>query len=303
MYLPLVNQHALRQISNKTHGYGFAKDAFYALKETSTFDLRIGARFTGELAALVSLAIKDACANIQKMPAHYITYPGTDSQVFHCERKSARSDHSLLMLDKDSLAAFGTFRIPANIWQSMGQYACWLEPVILQEWQSLMMGYELRYNTDEFANALRWDEGIRDTSLVRKRVAEIASSGHAVRCVWTAQKLRDNKYAIDHCFPWSRWGNNDLWNLMPSTESANLKKSDKLPSASLLHESRPLIVNWWQEAFLESPFKERFICEAEAALPLVSSAGHSLESIFEGVLFQRSRLKANQQLPEWGLGG
>jgi len=28
----------------------------------------------------------------------------------------------------------------------MGNFACWLEPAIINEWVRLMMGYELRYD-------------------------------------------------------------------------------------------------------------------------------------------------------------
>ena len=129
-----------------------------------------------------------------------------------------------------------------------------------------MMGYELRYETESFANALRWDEGIHNTSEVRKRAAELSSSGHSLNCVWTARELRKDKYAIDHCFPWSRWNNNDLWNMMPANEKVNIQKSDKLPSAGLLHDARSRIQYWWQDAFVESHYKERFFYEAEASV-------------------------------------
>ena len=50
---------------------------------------------------------------------------------------------------------------------------------------------------------------------------------------------------------------------------------------------------------MNSSMNERFLMEAEAALPLVSDGTSDLAIIFEAVMHQRARLKANQQLVEW----
>ncbi len=44
--------------------------------------------------------------------------------------------------------------------------------------------------------------------------------------------------------------------------------------------------------------EERFFIEAQAALPLVDNST-DIETVFEGVLHQRMRLRMNQQLAEW----
>ena len=266
-------------------------------------------------------AIKDVCENIQKMPANYITHPGRGGQVFQCDRQSVRSTDKPWRIDKETLADFGVFEIPAAIWQSLGQYACWLEPVIINEWARLIQRYEARnrvyqYATPKWAvsgqhiadrdshpekdyrSALEWDEGRRDTGLVRRRVQALFREGESIHCVWTNTRLRE-RYEIDHCFPWSRWFNNDLWNLMPASISANGQKREKLPSAPLMHNSRERITDWWNSAYFNSAIKEQFLLEAEAALPLVSDSTSDLAVIFEAVMHQRARLKANQQLVEW----
>ena len=181
----------------------------------------------------------------------------------------------------------------------MGQYACWLEPVIVNEWAKLMQGFETQYDDTVYYKALQWDEGRRDTQSVRSRVQQLQQNGEKIHCIWTAKRIRNEHYEIDHCFPWSRWYNNDLWNLMPASVKANGKKSEKLPSAPLLHHSRDRITDWWDAAYINSTMKERFLMEAEAALPLVSDSISDLAIIFEAVMHQRARLKANQQLVEW----
>ena len=329
LYWPLVLQHYFRQ--RPTHepleqkGLGFAKPQhFYQLdSRLSPFDLRIGATFNEENSRIVIGAIKDACMNIQEMPAKHIKYPGRDKRVFPCERESVQvSNMENWRIDKESLSQFGSFKIPAELWQCMGQYACWLEPVIVNEWARLMQGYDennygnivkaaqsvesgLRVaepssvRSQDYYEALQLDEGNRETEPVRKRVQELRQNGDDIYCVWTNKKLFQESYDIDHCFPWSRWYNNDLWNLMPATRKANGRKKDKLPSAPLMHNSKGRITDWWDLAYVSGNMKERFLMEAASTLPLVDDRTTDLTAIFEAVMHQRAKLKANQQLAEW----
>ncbi|WP_150277054.1 hypothetical protein [Halopseudomonas salina] len=88
---------------------------------------------------------------------------------------------------------------------------------------------------------------------------------------------------------------------MPAAEAINSKKGDKLPSALLLENSKELILDWWGEAYVSEPkFSERFLIEAEAALPLVTPQS-GLDEIFAAMQHQRAKLKASQQLAEWSL--
>lgn len=329
LYMPLLLRHCLKQSPNhkpdEQKGLRFAKEHFYQLKQISSFDLRIGAVLDATYARPVISAIRDVCENIQINPANFTTYPGRSEQVFQCSRQSVRSRDKPWRIDKETLADFGVFEIPAAIWQCLGQYACWLEPVIINEWARLMQGYEAKsrvyqYTTPQWAGsgqhiadrdshsekdyrgALEWEEGRRDTGLARQRVQALLRGGESIHCVWTNTRLTDS-YEIDHCFPWSRWFNNDLWNLMPASEKANEKKREKLPSAPLLHNSRDRITDWWSSAYFDSAMKEQFLLEAEAALPLVTDNTSGLTVIFDAVMHQRARLKANQQLVEWdGMG-
>jgi CRISPR/Cas system Type II protein with McrA/HNH and RuvC-like nuclease domain len=122
--------------------------------------------------------------------------------------------------------------------------------------------------------------------------------------VWTHKRLiiANEKYAVDHCFPWSRWLNNDLWNLMPTTTKANNSKSDKLPSACLLQQSRDHIIHWWEQAYLDDErMRQKFYIEAEAALPLIDAEHRNLDGVFHAMQHQRAKLKASQQLAEWSI--
>ena len=53
-----------------------------------------------------------------------------------------------------------------------------------------------------------------------------------VECIYSGERIAAaDDFALDHYIPWSFVGHNRLWNLIPATENANSKKSDRLPSA------------------------------------------------------------------------
>ena len=298
LYQPLILRHGFRQAGG-ARGYAFATENFNALKDVSPFDLRVGQTLSGPLAGVVSGAVFDSAKVIAEMPASKITWPGTDRPVFEVERFRKPNHSAGFRLDYESLSAFGVFRVPALIWDCCSRYACWLDPAIVNEWERLMLGYMgVSYTSSGVRIGLQWDEGKRDTSVVRGVVDGLIDQGRDIRCVWSDTNLRRRHYQVDHCFPWSRWENNDLWNLMPATVVANSAKSEKLPAAPLMQRSRQRILHWWQEAYLVEGRSQVFYTEAEAALPLVKDS-HSVSAVFEGMLQQRLRLKMNQQLVEW----
>ncbi|WP_244208597.1 HNH endonuclease domain-containing protein [Vreelandella andesensis] len=180
----------------------------------------------------------------------------------------------------------------------MSRYACWVEPAIVHEWAQLMQRYDTSYDTGTLHNALQWQESRRDTQQVRQLVSQRLQSPAPLPCVWSRSDLHRQRYAIDHCFPWSRWNNNDLWNLLPATEKANQAKSDRLPAADVMQRAKQDILHWWQYLDDNPVLHQQFRNEAAVALPLASPTS-PLDVIFSSALLQRQRLKANQQLAEW----
>lgn len=311
LYMPLVLQKRL--IQSPTHkpeenrGLGFATaNGFYSLGNLSAFDLRVGSTFGPQWAPIVIRSIREACASIHAMPAHFITYPGQERQVFECSKASVRyRKGSHWRIDKESLAAFGVFRIPLSVWQCLGQLACWIEPAILNEWASLMNAYNAQYDRSVYDKAFQWEDSKRNTSQVRKIASkvqkELSRRQESLVCTWSGRRLEGDGFDIDHCFPWSRWLNNDLWNLLPTNRTINNQKSEKLPTAWIMHESRERILNWWHEAYSDEVIKTQFELEAESALPLFGDGDTSFESVYDAMLYQRTRLRTDQQLAEWQL--
>ncbi|MFT4862966.1 MAG: hypothetical protein ACI95C_002190 [Pseudohongiellaceae bacterium] len=139
-----------------------------------------------------------------------------------------------------------------------------------------------------------------DRSIFKKQDSLYCSLNKSVPfvlCTWSGKRLQLDGFEIDHCFPWSRWLNNDLWNLLPASQLANNQKLEKLPSAALMHELKKRILDWWEQAYSEEGLRNQFQMEAESALPL--AGGASFANVFEAMLYQRARLRADQQLTEW----
>ena len=321
-YLPLVLHHRLPQRPSGPGGYGWAKDAFYRLGEVSPSDLRLGARFDSDRAVILTRAINDACENIERMPVRYITYPASGNrQLFESGYSRARAAARPIVLSREYLTQFGRFRIPALLWQALGQFACWLDPVIIREWRQLTSNWEglenLRgaarwtpttgqsaalvreYGTETATNdPFEWTESRYDTSMALERAKQLREDGFALTCVWSAARIRTAPH-IDHCFPWARWRNNDLWNLLPARDYINLRKSDRLPSSSAMADARDRMLEWWRHAWVQSPQEDRFFMEARYALPGLEVDTPRLEDIFIAAQHQRARLKQDQQLIEW----
>jgi hypothetical protein len=189
---------------------------------------------------------------------------------------------------------------------ALSRYACWIEPVLVSEWVKTMASYQGNQNFSSsdkqhlLYQALRWEEPVRSTTDVRQRFDALAST-QQMQCVWSAKTLK-RKYDIDHSMPFSRWPNNDLWNLVPSDSKENNSKRDKLPSEKTLNAAKERMQHWWASAWLndnDSSQKQRFFAEANIALPGLSAQNDSIDDLFEALLLQRGRLKDMQQLSEW----
>ncbi len=293
------------QLPGNKKSYGWAKNAFHQLAQKfSASDLRLGAQFDADRGAIVTRAIGDACQNIKQMPARYITYPGSpDKPVFKViEGKRAQKPLKHIVLSKAYLAKFGLLRIQSQLWQTLGQYACWLDPVIVKEWSQLMTGWGVADSKGHESLEFDRQEQRRDTRLAFERATTLRDEGFDLTCVWSDSQIRSS-FQIDHCFPWSRWYNNDLWNLLPTKVAINRSKLDKLPSSLAMSEARENIINWWESAWEQSPHRDQFFMEAEYSLPGLSGNPPLLKDVYQATMHQRARLKQDQQLVEWSVSG
>ncbi len=313
-YKDLIDTHKIFQTPNKDPNMGFMKeDGWHKLTELKSSDYRIGNLFSGDDATALHKTISAAVNNIKTMPCRFIKLPNSENTVFDVASKRVKAKDSIF-LDLQTLEQWGEFSLPESTWLTFNRYSCWIEPVLVSEWVKTMAGYSgnSQYKSPEsqyyLYQALNWEEPKRTTTEVRKRFEQLqlsSTKSEQINCIWSDKSLK-NKYEIDHSMPFSRWPNNDLWNLLPTDSTVNNQKSDRLPTEQKFKEAKERMQNWWQAAWLydETSTKttdnqRRFFAEANIALPGLNSDNSSVDDLFEALIVQRGRLKEMQQLREW----
>ncbi|MBY6064516.1 class I SAM-dependent methyltransferase [Pseudidiomarina sediminum] len=300
LYKPLLDTYNLQQANSR--GLGFVKaSGWQTLQQFSANDFYIGRLITdADEARSVYRTLKDIASTIRNMPVKYITLPGSEQGVFDVELGRTQAPKNGLVLDHDFLASLGNFHVPRAIWDALTHFSVWIEPALINEWVTLMEGYNREhpqaYTTLDYRNALNWENPERSTQRVRNRVQELMKEV-GVDCCWSGASIRSQAYAIDHAFPFARWPNNDLWNLLPTKTSVNAAKSDKLPTRHRLLESRELILDWWQRGWSHNA--REFFTQANFALPNLAPDNQSFDDVFEALTCQRDRIKQVQQLRDW----
>jgi SAM-dependent methyltransferase len=306
LYKPLV-EAALPQmpLNRGTEGLGFIKEGWHGIRDVAATDLRIGAQFTGPRAAALHAALRDAAATIARMPATYMTYPGSRNPILPVTRGRVGSrSPETLVIDVGYLWSFGELQVPLHLWRALARHDAWIEPALIYEWSRLMDSYARTQGRDldpaQVARAMRWHEPNRDVAFARRAAAEMMENGKLF-CVWTGRRLSETQLDIDHCLPWAAWPSDDLWNLMPAHPQINRhSKRDRLPSAEALEGSQERILDWWQRAWLRHPgTTTRFHAEAQASLPPIAGTDSDPLAVFSALQARRFTLRADQQVMEW----
>ena len=313
LYLPLARANLPQAPQNRDGGekLGFAGPGFRALLggDVSPLDFRVGEVFIGAWARALRAALGEAARTISAMPARYMTYPNggpvLPSELRAPPRPGGNAD--VLDVDAATLWGWGEMRVPRNLWQALGRFACWVEPALITEWLRLMRGYagtqDRILDPGTLSAAMTWAEPSRDVALPRAIALRLFERGGVLHCVWSGKRLEPTTLDIDHCLPWSAWPCGDLWNLLPAHRTINQHaKRDRLPAEMLLQEARAPILEWWEAAYMDGEvLPRRFAEEARASLPGLSAAAlpASRDAVFEAIRLQRLRLRHDQQVPEW----
>src|SRR5208337_4268232 len=129
----------------------------------------------------------------------------------------------------------------------------------------------------------------RDVEPARSFYEKLLQDQGGLACVWSGKpiKIRESLH-IDHLLPFSVLRNNDLWNLLPSTDRVNLDKKDKIPSLACIESCRPIIIHYWR--LLREAYPQRFDREISLALTGTLEPGSSdWEEIAMGKLKEKCR--------------
>jgi SAM-dependent methyltransferase len=214
-----------------------------------------------------------------------VTHAGTASRVFaHVAAPRGRG--------VGHIEGFGWVAVPEPVWIDLSRFEHWIEDSVVVRWArlsaemnpGLTMGYILTL-------LLQGPTAERDTAEARGLLA-----GAPRECVWSGTALRGG-YHVDHAIPYAVWGNNDLWNLLPSAPAANSAKGAALPTRELLLRRRDAIVGYWRVYAGAAP--TRFAAQAGRALGCdVARPGWETRA-FAGLQEAVERLAASRGLPRW----
>jgi hypothetical protein len=145
----------------------------------------------------------------------------------------------------------GQVLMAADLWRELSLLGHWIVDAVVLRWAQLTerFGHQQGIRSGEVLPLLlARAEPQRATGLARQVFLR-----HGIQhCTWSGRKLTA-EFAVDHVIPFSLWGSNDLWNLLPVDARINAHKSDRLPAAGLLQDCRPRIVHGWQLLRDEAP--------------------------------------------------
>ena len=139
----------------------------------------------------------------------------------------------------------------AELWRELSLLGHWIGDAVIVRWAALTQRFAHRQGLtagDVLPLLLARPEALRATALARQAFQAAGVS----RCTWSDKRLRPD-FAVDHIIAFSLWGNNDLWNLVPSDPRANLSKSDKLPAKLLLLDRRSQLFGSWEILRSDAP--------------------------------------------------
>lgn len=151
----------------------------------------------------------------------------------------------------------GRVTVDRHLWRELSLMGHWIADAVVLRWAEETRRFSGEsVPVSDVVEALLGDEVPERTQAVARKLYE----GHpSLACVWTGRALHWTKMEIDHVIPHSLWQNNDLWNLLPTTESVNRKKRDRLPTQKALRNSHDAILGCW--SFARERMERRFVNE------------------------------------------
>jgi len=147
--------------------------------------------------------------------------------------------------------------IDSDLWIELSLMGYWIRDAVILRWAELTSTLSKKVimpsNVIDMLLSVPMEE--RNVWDARKLYANLQGK----ECTWTGENLK-SKFDVDHIIPFAIWHNNDLWNLVPVSPSANKMKRDRLPSRELLYFRKDRMVFYWEK--LRDAHRIRFDKEA-----------------------------------------
>lgn len=164
--------------------------------------------------------------------------------------------------EEDPVQSLGWVQVPQAVWLDISRFEHWIEDSVVIRWARLTAEMNPGATVSDFVPLLLPRVGDeRDTQEVRGLLARWPQP---LECVWSGQSIRRGSLQVDHAIPYSVWGNNDLWNLLPCLDQVNGQKGNAVPSPRFLAERRGAIYRCW--SFYREELGARFDFQISRAL-------------------------------------
>jgi SAM-dependent methyltransferase len=241
------------------------------------------ARLSPEIAALQTQAMRAIVNAIKTGPVTHSGGALETGPVFEYQR-----DGRLVVMS-------------ADLWRELSLLGHWILDAVIVRWAALTERFALRQgitSAQVLPLLLARPAPERATALARQIYLE-NGAGH---CVWSGRPLTQEKLVVDHVIPFTLWGNNDLWNLLPADRRVNGDKSDKLPTAELLMERKTAVLHRW--AMVRDNVPAAFDLHASRLLGRTPSGPLAWQDELFGCLRQAVELTAMQRgIERWTPNG
>ena len=194
-------------------------------------------------------------------------------------------------------AALGKVILPGAVWRELCLIGHWISESILLRWADLTV--EISDGQLTVARVLERLMVPPTTSRDVYTARSIYLGLSDLRSVWTDTAVRRESMAVDHVIPFSLWSNNDLWNLLPTSNAVNARKSDRLVGRELLSRRRDSIIHHGE--VLRAAQADRFELEVGRALTREQDwSGNSWQTAaFRGLVESVETLALQRGVERW----
>ncbi|MEA5561301.1 HNH endonuclease domain-containing protein [Planktothrix agardhii] len=103
-------------------------------------------------------------------------------------------------------------------------------------WEFLKYMQQKNPNVPNIVNKLFMPQQ-RDSLSNQTKYWKIILTHKEIQCIYSKVKLNKDNISLDHYLPWSFVAHDQLWNLIPTTQSVNSSKSNNLPSTNQYFEN------------------------------------------------------------------
>lgn len=269
--------------------YDFRRDLYYGInKDTSEYKL-FKKLFDKVLKTIIDGPVTHAGSSFEDTSFFTLgngrkSYPNKNTEFSH---KAAVQDCIEIGIQK-------------NAYKELYKYGAWINDSILLRWakftEKIMTQNGENFSAGEVITLLSIDHiQERETQLMRKLYDQFKAETGELASVWSGKSL--HSYEVDHVMPYSVYGNNDLWNLLPASRQENNAKRDALVTTELVKQNSDTIFNYWE--FMRDQLGTRFEHEVYTSFDIDPLVTTWKESLLGGVCEQLEITASIRGLKRW----